>query len=316
MKIEIKYGGGILNLPASVAEHARSADENQLKVLLSIFNYLGFLSNFDACLEKIAGDLELDIREINSALAFWAEKGVLSVEGLDAGAVIASQIDTCEKNAMPTYTGKQIASFIEENKEIETLFNSCQAVLDKSFNTPDYNNVIYLKSFYSFSDEYILMLLEHCKECDKASWAYIRKTAKNLYDEGIDTYDKLESHFAARRNKRSLEYKIRRLFGIGEREFIKREREIFEGWINAKISFELIEKAYEVTVANTSKASPSYTAKVIENWLSSGIKTAEDAEKAMQAYKDKNSVSGPSADDLFEAAILRSQEEFKKGNKK
>ncbi|MBQ7907848.1 MAG: DnaD domain protein [Clostridia bacterium] len=316
MKIEIKYSGGILNLPASVSEHVRDADEAQLKVLLSIFNYMSCLSNFDGCIDKLATDLDLEINDIKCALAFWAERGVIAVEGLDAGILAASAIESAEKNSMPTYTGKQIAAFIEENKEIEALFVGCQAVLEKSFNTPDYNNVINLKSFYRFSDDYILLLLEHCKECDKASWAYIRKTAKNLYDEGVDTYDKLESHFSARKNKRSLEYKIRRLFGIGEREFIKRERDIFEGWINAKVSFELIEKAYEITVANTGKPSPSYTAKVIENWLSSGIKTAEAAEEAMQAYKSKVSESSFDADDFFEAALKRSSEKIAKGKKK
>ena len=77
-------------------------------------------------------------------------------------------------------------------------------------------------------------------------------------------------------------------------------------------------KGYDYSTINEKKLYDRLrpVGKVIENWLSSGIKTAEDAEKAMQAYKDKTSVSGPSADDLFEAAILRSQEEFKKGNKK
>lgn len=316
MKIEVKYTGGILNLPSSALSFIKEADETELKVLLGIFNYAHAFNQFDSYIPILAKDLEIEISEINRALAFWVKNGVLSVEGLDSAYFEAVCISSNEKNSMPSYTGEQINAFISENKDIESLFNSCQSVMGKSFNTHDYNSIIYLRSFYKFSDEYILMLLAHCVEIEKASWAYIRKTAKGLYDEGIDTYEKLEKHFAQRRNKRSLEYKIRKLFGIGEREFTKREKDIFEAWINQKINFELIKKAYEVTVDNTGKPSSSYTAKIIENWLSTGIKTAEDAENALVAYKNRLSMSSFDTDDFFEAALKRSREEFKKGSKK
>ena len=316
MKIEVKYIGGILNLPSSVLPLIKNADETELKVLLGIFNYAHAFSGFDTCVPMLSKDLDIEIAEINRALAFWAKNGVLSVEGLDSALFEAIHIDSSEKNSMPTYTGEQITAFIKENKEIETLFSSCQSVMGKTFNTHDYNSIIYLRSFYKFSDEYILFLLAHCVESDKANWAYIRKTAKILYDEGVDTYEKLEKHFSARRNKRSLEYKIRKLFGIGEREFTKREKDIFETWINQKISFDLIKKAYEVTIDNTGKPSSSYTAKIIENWLNAGIKTPEEAENSLVAYKNRLSMSSFDTDDFFEAALKRSQEEFKKGSKK
>ena len=316
MKIEVKYIGGILNLPSSVLSFAKDADETELKVLLGIFNYAHAFSAFDTCIPMLANDLDVEIAEINRALAFWVKNGVLNIDGLDSAIFEAIQIDSSEKNSMPTYTGEQINAFIEQNKDIEALFSSCQSVMGKSFNTHDYNSVIHLRSFYKFSDEYILFLLAHCVECEKANWAYIRKTAKLLYDEGIDTYEKLEKHFSQRRNKRSLEYKIRKLFVIGEREFTKREKDVFERWINQKISFDLIKKAYEVTVDTTGKSSSSYAAKIIENWLNIGIKTVEDAESSLLAYKNKQSMSSFDTDDFFEAALKRSKEEFKKGIKK
>lgn len=316
MKIEVKYVGGILNLPSQVLSLVKDADETELKVLLGIFSYTHAFSSFDTCLPMLSKELDIEIAEINRALAFWAKNGILSVDGLDGACFEAIAMESSEKNSMPSYTGEQISAYISQNKEIESLFNGCQSVMGKTFNTHDYNSIIYLKSFYRFSDEYILFLLAHCVESDKANWAYIRKTAKSLYDEGIDTYEKLEKHFSQRRNKRSLEYKIRKLFGIGEREFTKRERDIFENWINQKINFELIKKAYEVTIDNTGKPSSSYTAKIIENWLSTGIKTVEDAENSLVAYKNRLSMSSFDTDDFFEAALKRSSEEFKKGSKK
>ena len=316
MKIEVKYIGGIINLPSSALSFIKEADETELKVLLGIFNYAHAFSHFESCLSLIAKDLDLDIAEISRAIAFWTAKGVLDTEGLDKSLFDSLQIECSEKNSVPTFTGEQINAFIENNKDIEALFSSCQSVMGKSFNTHDYNSIIHLKSFYKFSDEYILYLLAHCVECEKANWAYIRKTARLLYDEGVDTYEKLEKHFSARKNKRSLEYKIRKLFGIGEREFTKKEKEIFEFWINQRVNFDLIKKAYEVTVDKTGKPSSSYTAKIIENWLNTGIKTVEDAENSLNAYKSKQSMSSFDTDDFFEAALKRSKEIIKKGSEK
>ena len=316
MKIEIKYSGSIINLPASVLDYLPNAKESELKVLLGIFNHSHAFSSFDSAIFLLSESLGLTTLEVTDALKSWARVGVISVDGLDSTGKTVASIESAEKNSMPTYTGKQIASFIENNKEIETLFLSCQAVLGKSFNTPDYNSVIFLKDYYKFSDDYILLLLAHCVECEKTGWAYIRKTAKNLYDEGIDSYDLLEKHFAGRKNKRSLEYKIRNLFEIGERELSKKERELFDRLFSFKVKFELIRLAYDVTIDKTHTPSLSYTAKVIENWLSNGIKTVEDAQEAISSYKSKLSLSSFDADEFFESALKRSNEKIMKGHDK
>jgi DNA replication protein DnaD len=61
----------------------------------------------------------------------------------------------------------------------------------------------------------------------------------------------------------------------------------------------------------------AYMSKIIDNWLSSGIKTAEDVEKSQEQYKNKQklSMSTFDTDDFFEAALERSNEELKKWRK-
>ena len=314
MKISIKYTGSIINLPSAVVDTLKDAGENELKVLIGVTSFASRFNDFDALFPILCDKLDLDVNEIKKALSFWAKAGIIELEGeceLSCDAVL-SLADA--ENASPSFTGAQITKLLEENKEMESLFKSAQEVLGKSFNTHDYNSLLYIKVYFKFSDEYILMLLAHCAEIEKSSWAYIRKTAKNLYDEGIDTFEKLDMHFSARRNKRSLEYKIRRLFGVGEREFTKRERETFEKWINSKINFELIEKAYELTIDNIGKASLAYTTKVLDNWLENGIKTAEAATESIEKHKNKLSMSTFDTDDFFEAALKRSSEMFKEGS--
>lgn len=303
MKIEIKYTGSILNLPSRVADLAPTVSKEDLQVIICLFGYSEYFSAFESAISLIAEKLTISCEDVKSSLAFWAKAGVISADNL--GDFEANMI-TDASSGNPTYTGAQIEAYIANNKRMGELFKECQSVLGKDFNTHDYNNVINLKQYYKFSSAYILLLLAHCVDIGKTNWAYIRKLASEFYDNGIDTYKKLDKHFANRKNEKSLEYKIRKLFGIGEREFIKTERTVFDKWIENNIDFGLIELAYEITIEKTGKSSPRYADKIIENWMSSGIKTVEEAREAQEKYKSKQKNETFDADDFFEAALKRS----------
>ena len=307
MKIDIKYCGKIINLPAEVAEHAAKATKEDLCVIISLFTYTEYLSCFDDVLESFSERIGVGVDAVLRSLVFWNETGVISVEGIgDITPVISVG------NRVPSYSGAQISRFIEENKKIASLFDACQTILEKSFNPIDYNNIIYLKDYFKFSDDYIMLLLAHCVEIEKSTWAYIRKTAKNLYEDGVDTYTKLEKHFEERKNRSSLEYKIRSIFGIGMRELSKKEREKFDLWISSGVSEDMIKHAYEITVNNTSKPSVAYATKIIENWIGLGFKTLEDIEDAESRRTQRTKMTSYDVDDFFEAALARSTEQFKK----
>ena len=85
-----------------------------------------------------------------------------------------------------------------------------------------------------------------------------------------------------------------------------------------KTSYELLSKAYDITVEKTGKLSYAYMAKILDNWHSSGIKTAEDVEKSLESYKNKQKISMSTfdADDFFEAALERSNRKMMERRKK
>ncbi|MBQ4509681.1 MAG: DnaD domain protein [Clostridia bacterium] len=304
MKLEIKYSGSILNLPSRVADLAPTVSKEDLQVIISLFGYMEYFNNFESAIPQIAEKLTISCEDVRASLQFWAKAGVLNIDGLNE--FESKMITETTQNSVPSYTGNQIQAYIEKNKKMGELFEECQSVLGKVFNKHDYDNVIYLKENYKFSSAYILLLLAHCVDIGKSNWAYVRKLASEFYDNGISTYNKLEKHFADRKNEKTLEYKIRKLFGIGEREFIKTEKAVFEKWIKAGIDFEIIELAYEITIEKTQKASPRYADKIIDNWISNGIKTAEEARNAQSQYKAKQKAETFDADDFFEAALKRS----------
>lgn len=306
MKINIKYSGKILNLPSEVAEYTSEASKDDLSVIINLFAYSEYLSSFDGVLEAFSERIGVGIDSVLASLSFWSNKGVISVEGMMDYSPIAASA-----NRVPSYSGAEIKKFMKKNEQICSLFNACQEILGKSFTPTDYNNVIFLKDYYKFTDDYILLLIAHCVENEKKSWAYIRKTASALYNEGIDTYGELEKHFEERKNQLSLEYKIRSIFGIGMRELSKKESEKIDMWLKADISEELIRKAYDITVDNTGKSAFNYASRIIENWISSGYKTAEDVEKYESSQKSKFAGSTFDTDDFFNAALARSEEYYK-----
>ncbi|MBR2025146.1 MAG: DnaD domain protein, partial [Clostridia bacterium] len=284
-----------------------TVSKEDLQVIISIFGYMEYFSNFENAIPLIAEKLTVSCEDVKSSLEFWAKAGVLGIDGIKE--FESKMVTENSSSGVPSYTGNQIENYVAKNKRIGELFKECQSILGKTFNKHDYDNVIHLKEYYKFSSAYILLLLAHCVDIGKTNWAYIRKLANEFYDNGIDNYKKLETHFADRKNEKSLEYKIRKLFGIGEREFIKTEKAVFEKWIKASIDFELITLAYEITIEKTQKVSPRYADKIIDNWLSNGIKTVEDAQKSQEQFKNKQKMETFDADDFFEAALKRSYED-------
>ena len=150
MKINIKYTGKILNLPASVAEFAPDASREELIVIIGLFSCTEYFDAFDKYIDIFAEKVGVGVERIMKALSFWADKGVISLEGgLDIGIGTSSR-------AFPTYTGEQIKKFTEKNESVRSLFFASQRVLGKEFNTSDHNQIIFLKEFYHFSDNYII----------------------------------------------------------------------------------------------------------------------------------------------------------------
>ena len=315
MKISIKYMGSIINLPQGITEHLRDAGEAELKVILGISAFSSHFNDFDAALPLLCEKLELDLCEVTRALEYWVEAGILDVDGISPSSSTVSAV-SAKKNEAPTYTGEQVRRLVDSNPDFKNLADCAQNVLEKDFTPNDYNSLLQIKTYYKFSDDYILMLLAYCKESEYASWNYIRKMAKILYDDGVDTYEKLEKHFEARRNKRSLEYKVRKLFGVGMREFTKKERTYFDTWSELKYSYGLIKLAYEISVDNGKGANWNYTNKILENWYTSGVKTVEDAENTIKNNKSRLQVSSFDTDDFFEAALRRSDEKINGRSKK
>lgn len=315
----------ILTLPKEqLSNKIKGASELEIKVLLYsaiISSEKGNFSENDV--QEISG---YDLTDIIIALQFWRGAEVLTISSGDKKQVSPPSStgektkQALQKNDIPTYSGEEIDKLFNDNPDIKLLIDECQNIAGKIFNPHESNKIISLYDYLGLSCEYILSVYNYCKRKNKTTVHYIEKTAFNLYNEGVDTDEKLQEYLKNKEAFESVSGNIRRIFGLGARAFTKKEEALIEKWTDTySFSLEMIEYAYELTVDSIGKASLSYAGKIMENWFLNGIKSLDEAKNADIEHKKANNKtenndlkSSFDTDEFFEAALKRSYDNIRK----
>ena len=123
-------------------------------------------------------------------------------------------------------------------------------------------------------------------------------------DEGIDSYEKAEAYFLRREESAVYERYVRRLFGLGERKLTRAEEEILRTWrITWNFGEDMLDAAYEKTVAGAKNPSIKYMHRILESWHEKGATTPAEAEQS--ASSPQKAEKSYDSDDFFEAAVAK-----------
>jgi DnaD and phage-associated domain len=338
MKITLNYGTGVISLPdAIVGEYMNRASKTDLCVILAVAS----MQREDVTEKEIASLLKITAADVRSSLSFWRGAGVINCGDappekaqitIDTDAAdtptekTATKTDSPPKdetkksaqktleqaNVVPTYTSEQIADFFKNNKSMKELLNECQQTFGKMFNAAESSAVMMMKDYLGLDSDYILLLIAHCASEGKKSIRALERMAITLHDTGIDTYAALEEHLNSRNLVKEAEPQIRKLFGMGRRALTANERKFFAKWLGEfGYGMDIIECAYEITIARTKEPSVEYTNAILENWYKNEL-TDLDAISAFNESRKKDKKSGSSSfdnDDFFEKALKRSYED-------
>lgn len=325
MKITFDFGNDVIVLPRdAVEENLRQASREELCVLLSAACE-GSMTVKDRA--KVLGMSE---REVTNAISFWRGAGAFaSAKEVKARAEekAAKAEAKSERKArpmdesLPHYSSEELADTILR-PEFRDLINHCQQVMGRIFNAGDAEKVIGICEYLSVSPDFVALLCSHLAEDRKVSLRLLETTARSFYDRGISDFDSLNEYIDLREKSRTVENKVRTLYGMGKRAFTSAERRYIEAWTKAGFPFEMIEYAYELTVNATGDAPMKYTNSIIEKWIANGYKTLDDAKKAEEEFQknkkprtgrgakkaeaSESSVSSFATHDFFEAAMRRS----------
>ncbi len=311
-----------LILPVQVLEKMDQAGEGELKLLLSAVGVLryGPVEEEELILTLSQG---YEREQVIGALAFWRGCGVLKLTEGKRGRTRKAlppeeekreeekpeEKETARKvidaDEAPFYSAKELADAAEAVPDFKNLVSFAEGRLEKVMNTGELGRLWSFLDYLKMPLDVVMLVIEDCVSREKRSLRYITKMLTSFQDEGIDTYEKAEAYFAARQEKALYEKKIRRLFGLGDRKLTSAEDAILETW-RKKFAFgdEMLDAAYEKTVAAAKNPSIKYMNKILENWFADGIQTVEDIGKSQNPESGKAPKSYD-LDSFFEQAVSK-----------
>lgn len=331
MEWKWNYGQGVLVLPATVPEV--DATPEQLRVLLWLASDPTLFAK-PAQLARLAG---ADRDEIGDILDFWQSVGVLS-GGTDAQAGKKAQKKPTDKPAkpatakptadaksateakpaailaradeLPNYSTAELAALLEKSQSLRMLVNEAQNIWGKVFNPYEAQLLVGLSDYLRLDDEYILLLLAHCKRIGKRSLREVERYALRLVDDGVTDPAALEEFVKRTEARRTLQGKIRTMFGLGSRSFTAKENTMLDNWTAYGYGEDIIRRAYEITVGAINEPSLPYANSILERWHGEGLDTAAQIDAKLDAEREKKGqavMTGSfDTDDFFEAALNRS----------
>ncbi len=328
MEWKWNYGQGVLVLPSTVPE--ADATPEQLRVLLWLASDPTLFAK-PAQLARLAG---ADRDEIGEILDFWQSVGVLS-DGKEAQESKKAQRKPTDKPAksatdtkkttsateakpaflaradeLPNYSTAELSDLLEKSQSLRMLVNEAQNIWGKVFNPYEAQLLVGLSDYLRLDNEYILLLLAHSKRIGKKSLREVERYALRLVDDGVTDAAALEEFVKRTEARRTLQGKIRAMFGLGSRSFTAKENAMLDNWISYGYGEDIIRRAYEITVGAINEPSLPYANSILERWHSEGLDTAAQIDAKLDAEREKKGqavMTGSfDTDDFFEAALKRS----------
>lgn len=302
--IKLNFGDSVVSLPGAVKDSLAGAGGAELRVLIAV---AGGAKDED----EIASMCKMNDSDVRGALAFWRGAGII-----EGDAEKKTRVDTPSDVASRVYTGEEVEKICKSDKSVDLLITKCRAILgSRVFTHAEASSIIYLRQGLGLDAEYILLLCTYYAKRDKITVRFIEKKAISLYDDGVRTLPALEAYLSGETKRHDVENTVRKLFGLGERALVPREREYIANWTKWQISDELIRRAYEETVQNTDRPTLAYANAIIENWHSAGVETGAQAEEKKKEYKSKTEKKpkkkkadpGFDLDEFFDLAIARGE---------
>lgn len=180
----------------------------------------------------------------------------------------------------------EIAEMANSDKNIGDLLSETESILQKPLTPVIRECIVSLYTYYEMKPDLILMLLQYCVSIGQESMRYLEKMASVWAEKGIDTHEKAESEILKYLGQNSIEGKIKRMFGITDRNLVSSEQKYIQSWINDyMVDLKLLEVAYERTIELKGKLSFAYINGIIKNWHRDNIDTPAKALKAISENK-------------------------------
>ncbi len=307
-KINPASFSGIFPVPTAVVdENIRLASVVQLKVILYLLRHG---SVRQVTVKDISDALFLDSQDVNDALLFWYERGIVIKDG-DAPAPVVQSVSAEKEETKIEITPikpkkevqeipisrpshEQIAVRCKECEDISVLFREAQTALGKTIGYDGQSVLIMLYDSYGLPVEVILMAIEYAVSQGKASFSNIAKIGKKWSELEIDSLEGAMEYIEEHNIVNEVWHKLRLLTDISNKRPTSKQFGYLTAWIKEYgYDANMIFYAYEECVDRTGKMSMPYMDKIITAWHKNGVKTPLDIEEERKRWKESRAKASP-----------------------
>lgn len=289
----------VFTVPCSAVDNCiKIASETQLKVLLCAMRNLA--NGIES--EVIAELLGLHISDVEDALLYWCQSGILASNETITQPEKPKATPVIVKNERPTRT--DVAERGLKDPKVRFLMQEAQCKFGRNLKTNESSLLLWLYDDQGLDISVIIMLLHFAATENKLNIRFIEKTALYWIENGVQTVVDAEKQIAYNARRTSAWHIVESVFGIERRQPSTKELELSDLWINEwNVSRELLKSAYDTCIDSKSKFSFPYIAKILENWHKNDFNTAEEVKNVKQR-KQKTQQSFAAYDiDAFEKML-------------
>lgn len=289
-------------VPSGVVDsHLKLATHTQLKVLLFFLRNLTTGTSEEA----IAEFLKLPVSEVDDALEFWAQAGVLVSIASPAISVAAKESPKTKavKPVAVKPTREEIASVASTDERLAFLLREAEMKLARALRAGEMQSLAWLYLDHGMDVSVILMIVECAISDGKATVSYIEKMALKWINDGIDSVAKAEEHIIKANRRKTAWGIVAKAFGIADRIPSDNELKYAQSWvIEWKFSDDMLRRAYNLCIDKHAKISMPYINGILENWFKDGITTPEEA--ARKDEQNKNNTAGKNAYGVYDKKLV------------
>lgn len=275
----------IINLDDNII---RLACTIQLRVLIVALKY----KSEKFSIEQIAKSLKIGIREIEEAIEFWSNLGIIKI--------CDENQHECLEDKKEAYLVKRISS----DEEMREFFQSIENIMGRPLSGADISIILSLKDNEGLRLEVILLLIKYCLKIRKTSMRYIEQVGISWGKNQVNSVEKAKKQIESLRSFEKLWNKFRKIIGISQRAPTKKEEEAIKRWfVDWKFREEMVVEAYEKCVNSKGTYILSYMDGIIKRWQKNGITKVEEIDNK----KVKNSKPSYDIEKYFSVNALDSE---------
>lgn len=256
---------------------------------IKVYLFMVFLSKYnkDIKINDLSKKLSLPFNVIQDAVKYWEDLGIITKK--NTGYII-NNLQEIELHKLYKPKVSLSTEDIEKNVQSQSRARAIENINTSFFQgmmSPSwYSDIDLWFKKYSFDEQVMIALFRYCFEKSALHRNYVQVVADAWFKNNIKTFTDLDDYFQKQEKLNKMKKQIAKKLGIN-RTLSQYEDAYIEKWIiDFGYDLSVIEIALKRT---TSKANPTfdYIDKLICDWKERGLKTADDVNKFLLEFKQK-----------------------------